>query len=128
MLEIFVNCTNYEVSRYIIFPPSYSFCHGGDAGSNSNVVHVGKAEGEMAIRHRVFLLLPVVISPLLYTNLSSRLGTTALFVVAVFSHSTTTTNYFPPYVEVSSVFCISSFYIPSLRSANKVQTHVKLNS
>ena len=128
MLEIFVKCTNYEVSRYIIFPPSYSFCHRRDVGSNSSFVHVGKTKGEMAIRHRIFLLLPVVISPLLHTNLSSRLGTTAQFVAAVLSHSTTTTNYFLPYVEVSSVFCISSFYIPSLDSANKVQTHAKPNS
>jgi len=82
----------------------------------------------MLEKRRVFLLLPVVISPLLHTNLSSRLGTTAQFVAAVLSHSTTTTNYFLPYVEVSSVFCISSFYIPSLDSANKVQTHVKPNS
>ena len=128
MLEIFVKCTNYEVSLYINFSPSYSFCHHGDAGSNSSVVHVGKAKGEMAIRHRIFLLLSVVISPHHQTNLSSRLGTTAQFVAAVLSHSTTTTNYYLPYVEVSSVFCISSFYIPSLDSANKVQINVKPNS
>jgi hypothetical protein len=128
MLEIFVQCTNCEVSRYVIFAPSYSFCHLGDAGSNSSFVHVGKAKGEMAIRHRISLLLPVVIFPLLHTNLSSRLGTTAQFVAAVLSHSTTTTNYILPYVEVSSVFCIPSFYIPSLDYANKVQTHVKPNS
>jgi hypothetical protein len=106
MLEIFVKCTNYEAFR---FPASPSFVTAETQLTTSRVVHVGIAKDEIAIKHGVFLLLPVVISPLLHTNLSSRLGTTAQFVAAVPSHSTTTTNCSLPCVEISSVFCISSF-------------------